>query len=87
MLVWLYYRLTRVEDDELNSLSNQRKIIYEYAVTNLSLIHICLYEDDFLKEVSGHSRQAEETERRLKEKELKSLLARDDELDLSLIHI
>ena len=40
-----------------------------------------LYEDDFLKEVIGHSRQAEEAERRLKEKELKSLLARDDELD------
>ena len=40
-----------------------------------------LYEDGFLKEVIGHSRQAEETERRLKEKELKSLLARDDELD------
>ena len=40
-----------------------------------------LYEDDFLKEVIGHSWQAEETERRLKEKELKSLLARDDELD------
>ena len=40
-----------------------------------------LYEDDFLKEVIGHSRQAEETDRRLKEKELKSLLARDDELD------
>ena len=40
-----------------------------------------LYEDDFLKEVIGHSRQAEETERRLKDKELKSRLARDDELD------
>ena len=40
-----------------------------------------LYEDDFLKEVIGHSRQAEETERRLKEKELKSFLTRDDELD------
>ena len=40
-----------------------------------------LYEDDFLKEGIGHCRQAEETERRLKEKELKSLLARDDELD------
>ena len=40
-----------------------------------------LYEDDFLKEVIGHSRQAEETEGRLKEKELKSLLTRDDELD------
>ena len=40
-----------------------------------------LYEDDFLKEVIGHSRQAEETERRLKEKELKALQARDEELD------
>ena len=30
MKVWLYYRLSRDEDDELNSLTNQRKIIYEY---------------------------------------------------------
>ena len=29
MRVWLYYRLSRDEDDELNSLTNQRKIIYE----------------------------------------------------------
>ena len=43
--------------------------------------YAALYEDDFLKEVVGHPRQAEETERRLKEKELKALLARDDELD------
>ena len=34
MKVWLYYRLSRDEDDELNSLTNQRKIICEYAVTN-----------------------------------------------------
>lgn len=34
MKVWLYYRLSRDEDDELNSLTNQRKIIYEYAITN-----------------------------------------------------
>ena len=34
MKVWLYYRLSRDEDDEMNSLTNQRKIIYEYAVTN-----------------------------------------------------
>ena len=26
MRVWLYYRLSRDEDDELNSLTNQRKI-------------------------------------------------------------
>lgn len=34
MKVWLYYRLSRDEDEELNSLSNQRKIIYNYAVSN-----------------------------------------------------
>ncbi len=34
MKVWLYYRLSRDEDEELNSLTNQRKIIYGYAVTN-----------------------------------------------------
>jgi len=33
MRAWLYYRLSRDEDEELNSLTNQRKIIYEYAVT------------------------------------------------------
>ena len=32
MRVWLYYRLSRDEDEELNSLTNQRKIIYDYAV-------------------------------------------------------
>ena len=40
-----------------------------------------LYEDEFLKAVIGHSQQAEELDRKLKEKELKSLLARDEELD------
>ena len=40
-----------------------------------------LYEDEFVKTVIGHSQQAEQTDRKLKEKELKTLLARDDELD------
>ena len=40
-----------------------------------------LYEDEFVKAVSGHSQQAEQTDRKLKEKELKTLLARDEELD------
>ena len=34
MKVWLYYRLSREEDEELNSLNNQRKIIYNFAVSN-----------------------------------------------------
>ena len=33
MKVWLYYRLSRDEDEELNSLNNQRKIIYNFAVS------------------------------------------------------
>ena len=40
-----------------------------------------LYEDEFVKVVIGHSQQAEQTDRKLKEKELKKLLARDEELD------
>ena len=40
-----------------------------------------LYEDEFVKAVIGHSQQAEQTDRKLKEKELKTLLARDEELD------
>ena len=40
-----------------------------------------LYEDEFLKAVIWHSQQATETDRKLKEKELKALLARDEELD------
>ena len=40
-----------------------------------------LYEDEFVKAVIGHSQQAEQTDRKLKEKELRTLLARDDELD------
>ena len=40
-----------------------------------------IYEDEFLKEVIGHSRQAEEANLKLKEKEVKSLLARNEELD------
>ena len=34
MRVWLYYRLSRDEDDELNSLRNQRSIIEGYAISN-----------------------------------------------------
>ena len=34
MRVWLYYRLSRDEDGELNSLTNQRQIIYDYAVSH-----------------------------------------------------
>ena len=34
MRVWLYYRLSRDEDDELNSLRNQRSIIESYALSS-----------------------------------------------------
>ena len=40
-----------------------------------------LYEDEFVKAVIGHSQQAEQTDRKLKEKKLQTLLARDEELD------
>ena len=34
MKVWLYARLSRDEDSEMNSLNNQRKILIEYAEKN-----------------------------------------------------
>ena len=40
-----------------------------------------LYADEFVKAVIGHSQQAEQTDHKLKEKELNMLLARDEELD------
>ena len=40
-----------------------------------------LYEDEFVKAVIGHSQQTEQTDRKLKKKELRTLLARDEELD------
>ena len=39
------------------------------------------FKDEFVKAVIGHSQQAEATDRKLKEKELKALQARDEELD------
>lgn len=38
MKAWLYYRLSRDEDSELNSLTNQRKILEEYANANGHII-------------------------------------------------
>lgn len=39
------------------------------------------FEDEFVKAVIGHSQQAEATDRKLNEKELKVLQARDEKLD------
>ena len=34
MRAWLYYRLSRDEDEEMNSLQNQRQILIDYAEQN-----------------------------------------------------
>lgn len=34
MKAWLYYRLSRDEDEEMNSLQNQRRILFDYAEQN-----------------------------------------------------
>ena len=34
MRAWLYYLLSRDEDKELNSLTNQKNILVEYAENN-----------------------------------------------------
>lgn len=49
MKVWLYYRLSRDEDAELNSLNNQRNILVEYAEAN----HYKIVGESFDDNVSG----------------------------------
>ena len=49
MKVWLYYRLSRDEDAELNSLTNQRNILVEFANTN----HHEIVGESFDDNVSG----------------------------------
>ena len=49
MKVWLYYRLSRDEDVELNSLTNQRNILVEFANTN----HHEIVGESFDDNVSG----------------------------------
>lgn len=49
MKVWLYYRLSRDEDAELNSLNNQRNILVEYAKAN----HHDIVGESFDDNVSG----------------------------------
>ena len=49
MKVWLYYRLSRDEDTELNSLNNQRNILVEYAEAN----HHNIVGESFDDNVSG----------------------------------
>ena len=34
MRAWLYYRLSRDENEEMNSLQNQRQILIDYAEQN-----------------------------------------------------
>ncbi len=49
MKAWLYYRLSRDEDAELNSLNNQRNILVEYAEAN----HHDIVGESFDDNVSG----------------------------------
>ena len=49
MKVWLYYRLSRDEDAELNSLNNQRNILVEFAEAN----HYEILGESFDDNVSG----------------------------------
>ena len=75
-----------MESGYILSLSAKRENIALNCIRNLQAFNICLL----------YTSQADEADRKLKEKELKALLARDEELDglferiyedLSLIHI
>ena len=47
MKVWLYYRLSRDEDEELNSLTNQRNILVDYAKSHGHEIVGESFDDNF----------------------------------------
>ena len=61
MKVWLYYRLSRDEDDELNSLTNQRKIIYEYAVMLTAAVQAKQVDAVLVKDLSRLGRHRTQT--------------------------
>lgn len=76
MKVWLYYRLSRDEDEELNSLNNQRQIIYNFAVNNGHEIVGESFDDN----VSGMHFQRDGIERTYEavaEKKIEAIIVKD----------
>ena len=76
MKVWLYYRLPRDEDEELNSLNNQRQIIYNFAVNNSHEI----VGESFNDNVSGMHFQRDGIERiyeAVAEKKIEAIIVKD----------
>lgn len=71
MKVWLYYRLSRDEDKQLNSLNNQRKIVLEYAEAHGHTVVGESYDDN----VSGMHFDREGIEKLQEEAEKKSFEA------------
>ena len=69
MRVWLYYRLSRDDDREMNSLTNQRKILVEYAENNGHTIVGESYDDN----VSGMTFDREGIEQIYEEVDKKSI--------------
>ena len=47
MRVWLYYRLSKDEDPELNSLTNQKNILLDYAIRNDHKVVGESYDDNY----------------------------------------
>lgn len=69
MRVWLYYRLSRDEDKELNSLTNQKKILVDYCDAN----GYSIVGESFDDNVSGMHFEREGIERIYEEVEKKSI--------------
>ena len=83
MKVWLYYRLSRDEDEEQNSLNNQRQIIYNFAVNNGHEIVGESFDDN----VSGMHFQRDGIERIYEvvaEKKIEAIIVKDDCVILEL---
>ena len=83
MKVWLYYRLSLDEDEEQNSLNNQRQIIYNFAVNNGHEIVGESFDDN----VSGMHFQRDGIERIYEvvaEKKIEAIIVKDDCVILEL---
>ena len=89
MKAWLYYRLSRDEDEEMNSLQNQRQILIDYAKQNGYEVMGESFDDN----VSGMTfdrKGLNELENAVEEGKVEAVLVKDLSRlgrHLSLIHI
>lgn len=76
MKAWLYYRLSRDEDEEMNSLQNQRQILFDYANQNSYKI-VGESFDDNVSGMTFNRKGLEELENAVDEGKVEAVLVKD----------